>query len=275
MSYILPLDSKSPNNQFRSHLNFNYSLGLPNSLRESLLRADLGEAALVLDGLFSVGYKVGSLITFRTAAARFLNAGIAVSPALIRRALNTPEVFKRGKARRRGRGRPTNIYHMPSVEMLIIRFGGGQWSPSDALHALDLGSLKAYRLALHRAFIQRLPGNYSRAFLAARLGVCKRSTRNYDRLAQIVVMTRFDYSKIEIYFDQWPDDGLPFKPGIVDEAKIWAAKPGQHFLLFQWRDGTERRMPLKLGVIWRYTRAVAAGDLQIFLAAQLTNHYSV
>ncbi|NJL55694.1 hypothetical protein HC928_11185 [bacterium] len=83
-------------------------------------------------------------------------------------------------------GRPEHQFVMPSIKavcaLLKVRPG-----TSDPLQPADLASNTVYRQALHTALIRRRPGQYSRSWQGARLGISAESCRRYERRMGIVV----------------------------------------------------------------------------------------
>ncbi|MBL8066342.1 MAG: bifunctional DNA primase/polymerase [Chthonomonadaceae bacterium] len=81
-------------------------------------------------------------------------------------------------------------YQMPTNTTLCHLLGTPH-SLCDPLGMDDLSSAKKTRLAAHRAFLQRRPGQYPRRWLAARLGISACTTRRYDRALGVHVKTMF------------------------------------------------------------------------------------
>jgi hypothetical protein len=79
---------------------------------------------------------------------------------------------------------------MPSIEHLCTLLDV-QDKGSDRLVMDDLRSPAAYRAALHAAFVRRAPGQYSRQWLADRLGVSRDSCRRYERRRNIHVQSAY------------------------------------------------------------------------------------
>jgi hypothetical protein len=179
---------------------------LPNCLREKLLQIGLGEAALVLDACITTGLERGDQFTFDALWERLQGKGIAVSEGLVRRALVT-EIFPSVSIRQPRRGRPQIRFTVPSIELLVNKYNAGFWLTTDPLEPQDLGSLRSYRAALHREFIRRHPGNYSRAFLGNRLGVSKSAVINYDHQAGVQSRPRYTRNPLNVYVN--PLDLVP------------------------------------------------------------------
>jgi hypothetical protein len=78
--------------------------------------------------------------------------------------------------------RPAAVYIMPGDTELCARLGL-ELEPtySDPLTLEDLSSAKQTRMALHRELIRRCPGNYTRGWLARRLGVTRETIDTYTR----------------------------------------------------------------------------------------------
>jgi len=93
------------------------------------------------------------------------------------------------------RGRPPRYYFLPTISTLCQRLRV-QRSISAPMHTDELRSAKHYRQALHREFIRRRPGLYSRGWLSARLGVSRWTTLRYDDAVGIRVQPM--YSKQQI-----------------------------------------------------------------------------
>jgi hypothetical protein len=202
MSSILPQKSQNTNKPMT---------GLPNSVREALLGADLGDSALLLDAMIRCRYKTGKIFTRKQLLDSLRENGLKVPDGVIQRGLDE-KVFVVGKILALGtkrRGRPTLAYHMPAIADLVRTWCWGVDTASDRLCETDFVSLKAYRIALHREFINRDPGDYSRAFLGRRLGVSEATTRNYDKLAGITVTER---KKEHLIGEDWRSV-FDFKPG--------------------------------------------------------------
>ena len=194
---------------------------LPNAVRERLLRFGQVAAARVLDALLLCGIRTGELFTERFVCEILNNLNIgrrAVQAALktiigdihplfrLFNRVNPPQTppepqnanaatdtsrattkcyFVRGTNRVKSHdqtrsGCPPRWFIMPSMSYLcrILRVSP-TWS--DPIEAADLYSPKTYRQALQRSLMQRRPALYSRAWLAERLGISRRTCRRYDR----------------------------------------------------------------------------------------------
>jgi len=210
-------------------LSYSGENGLPNALRERLLILGMGNGALILDAVLYAGLRPGRDYTLRQIVERLQRCSVLTPLSLIRSGLNSG-LFGRGKLIR-GRGHPVALYRIPYPENLLGTYGIEKWMACDQLAAADLESLKMYRQALHREFIRRRPGNYSRAFLSSRLGIGKRTTRNYDKALGVIVTQRHKREKLEYY--NW-------------KSKVAKAVPHKQWLeVTYWRTGEIKRMPAK------------------------------
>ncbi len=88
------------------------------------------------------------------------------------------------------RGRPAVTYLVPDLNALCERYGV-EWKGSDEIDADALSSPASYRQAVHTALFDRRPGQYSRSWLARRLGVSARTVRRYNRQANVTVTPMF------------------------------------------------------------------------------------
>lgn len=152
--------------------------GLPTNVREYLLANNLGAASLLCDVLYYLDIEPGRRFTEREALELVYPMGIGRK--IVRAALASSAIFPMVKRRKDGTpGRPPWQYELQTTTYIAERCG--LWpSASDGLSAPDLCSLPDYRAAIHRLLIERRPGQYTRKFLAERLGVTARTTRNYD-----------------------------------------------------------------------------------------------
>lgn len=229
--------------------------GLPNTVRESLLQSGQGEISLTLDIAYHVGYHANDTFTVAEFLLKMTEFGISCSPYLIRRALSQYP-FVSDNLPCTGRGRPTRLYIMPHLDSLVKYYADGQYGQADILHKSDLQSLHDYRAGLYRELIHRAPGQYPRAWLAARLGVCKQTTANYDKQEGITVKPNFEDTRLD-----FPDaESMPTKLGNVRSA----------WLVVYDDNGCAKNYP--------YIRSLALKflfqGLQVIMRRQLANSYS-
>jgi hypothetical protein len=205
------------------------ALGLPNIVRERFLQMGLDNIARVLDGLFLAGIQPNSAFTAQKACDVLGEMGIgknavygALSAVLengqsVVAVSQSPEgtiplpphplhpsaiadsdkylsptqcLSGRGTNAGKNRGRPVRQFIMPSPESLCMRLGVKDMG-SDPISRDDVGSVSAYRLALHKAMITRAPKPYGREWQAKRLGIHKKTIRRYDKKAGIMAMPTF------------------------------------------------------------------------------------
>lgn len=185
---------------------------LPNQLRERLLQLGMAPVARVLEGLLIQGITAGKVFTERSATAALSVFGIgrrSVLKALeILRKYTHKTTDKNNKTNKKQIkkclfvtsakrirmlktvGQPPRYYQMPEM-LTLCRFFDVDYGFGDALPVAALRSPKAYREALHAALFARRPGQYSRGWLAARLGVSVWTSRRYDRGAGAQVQARY------------------------------------------------------------------------------------
>jgi len=252
-TYSLPLNTDN-SYLFFGHIAVDGRLGLPNSIREGLLSAGLGDSALVMDALLASGWLPGKAFTFKKVLAYLRQAGFMMGEALIRRGL----VLIKTNKTKPTIGRPEIIFQIPPIQKLAQEYAGGFISVTDVLTFDDLQSLKAFREGLHRELIKRRPGIYSRKFLSQRLGISKRTTRNYDKHVGIEVQPRQQEDGSFLHYTNW-------------ESYVGAAIPGKQWLRIYFDDGRTWNTPCKVGIVeafaWR-------PGCKVKLVTQLANRYS-
>jgi hypothetical protein len=129
----------------------------------------------------------------------------------------------------------------------------------DTLPVTAFKSLKNYRLALHNALIKRRPGKYTRGLLAHRLGVCKQTTRNYDKECGHKIeeqLTRTPLTATEI-------DNLPAIKTALKRRRAWLGKIDQDGFI-------EAYAPMVKGVALRWIKQ----GFKVALLEQTANLYS-
>lgn len=275
----------------RSRLISKQIRGLPNAIRESLLQRSQVAVARVLDGLLMAGVQAGARFTERAACELLRIVGIGrrtVQAALKMFAPAEEPIFEQVQAppnppnhiahaadagvKRRTKcsfvsgadrvktlrdslgGRPARQFRMPDTGRLY-RLYGVSASGSDPLEAADLRSPEAYRCALQRALIKRRPGHYSRAWLAARLGISVWTCRRYDRRIGLDVQPHYQTRTVT-----WANlEDLP-----LEEAPV---PPDGAFL--ETSDG--KRYPPVRGLAARLLRQ----HQSVTLKRQHWNHYRI
>jgi hypothetical protein len=236
-------------------ININGSDGLPNSLREAFLQRDMGDVSLLLDAIYLAGWRPGRRFT-RHKLRIFLSRHYNIPHYVIQKAL-TSGLFAFKHIHTKAKGRPEKLYTLPYLMPLVNHYAKGLWTPSDKLYPADFDNVKAYRIAIHRALIERHPGTYSRQFLGRRIGVSKRTVRTYDNLAGIKAEMRTERRRID-HYSNWQDLVAGKQPG------------GAEWLEFVHTDGRIIKRPIKAGIIWKYIHEAA-----VYIVRQLTNYYEL
>lgn len=175
--------------------------GLPNTVRERLLDAQGSTVtARFLDILNLAGWESESFFTLKDAVK--LGQDFGLSRKSVLQALTGDyssfdgrhiigrryvEYLDIGGLKSRKRGRPVELaFQAPSVARLLGVMNVRR-SPSDRIGIEDVRSAKAYRVAMHREYIQRLSPKSSLRVLAGRLGLNERTIRRYNRRLQVKV----------------------------------------------------------------------------------------
>lgn len=153
-----------------------------------------------------------------------------------------------------GTFKPT-LYIVPHLPSLLDAYSLEN-KGSDQIQADVLKSVKKYRIALLYAFIERNPGQWSKSFLAKRLGVTKDSITNYIKDAKIISLQQVMSESVNIWnvHDLLPED-----------AKTW----GKFGIWLQ--DSTGQRHTPQLDKALRLLGA----NLKLDLVRQCTNYYAV
>lgn len=257
--------------------------GLPGSLREKLLQLKMCHTLRVLDALLMANVKPGTCLTekliceilhnivgrysIRQALRATLPDGtlifqqqtpspvpptpthVAADSAVDRN--NNCVLFRVTKPNKIRRGRPAVTYLMPDSANLCARLNL-KLTGSDKLAPADVSGVKSYRQSLHREFLQRRPGQYSRKWLAQRLGVSVRSVQRYRQDSGILAKPVYHALPLSWYTLNYIPVGLPL---------------GGMFL----QSETGKRYP-PLREIARY---LLARRERVMLMRQDVNHYSV
>lgn len=167
------------------------------------MKSDNTHGALVYDLLLTLGYERGHTLGVRGILMDAVHMGIEVGEYVLRKGLN--QLRSLGlfatKELSLGRGRPTVFYKLVSMrrsrDILSI---GVQSEIADELSFRAFSSVASYRAELHRGFLKRRPGRYSRQWLADRLNVCKKTTYNYElRFDDIIVHQMVERRKLSLF----------------------------------------------------------------------------
>ena len=184
---------------YRSESRSGRASGVPNSVRERLLRAqDSTIVARLLDIFAIAGWQADAYFSAKDAVRLGERHGLNRKSVL--QALTGEQSTYDGRqiiSRRyveyldieglnsRKRGRPVELaFRVPSMSRLLGVLNVGR-SPSDPMSFEDVKSAKSYRLAVHREYIRRLAPRSSLKTLARRLGVHERTIRRYNRALDI------------------------------------------------------------------------------------------
>ncbi len=185
---------------------------VPNHLREIMLQIKMMDALRTIEALRLVGITPHTQFTAQEAIERLrgivgrdtirnaLNStapntglplfqspraplgpnGIAIEPSTA--VTNSCELVTVKKSGKNAKGRPAVLYTMPSNDDLFAIFDQKPFKQSDPLTLDDLKNVRRVRMTLHQKFLTRLPGRWSVASFARRLGVTTRTIRNYHNL---------------------------------------------------------------------------------------------
>jgi hypothetical protein len=186
---------------------------LPNTVREAFLRCGQTGVVRVIEGLrlkgiqsgqsFTVKYAVSLLkgIVGRDSVYKALDADLSPSPGTLTHAIaaktkNNSQTTKcfvvtSSKSGKSPRHRPARVFIMPGNPELAAKLGVSLSRISDPITKNDLLSAKKTRQAVHRELIKRRPGQYSSAWLAARLGVSVSTEQRYNQEIPITVMPMY------------------------------------------------------------------------------------
>ncbi len=202
---------------------------LPNAVREALLKLKLTPALRTLEALYHAGVQAGQSISepqalkllagqvgrhsIRLALSAKLPDGrpmftpttqglssknpsprtptpatAAADPGL--RPTKKMQLVRVTKPDRNQKGRPAQHFIVPDSYELCTRLGVKP-QRRDPISADDLRSKRLYRQALQREFIRRAPGQYTRQWLASRLGITVRTLQRYDTAIPVQALAQF------------------------------------------------------------------------------------
>ncbi len=200
---------------------------LPNSIREALMQRKQTYVIRTLEGLFLTGFRAGRGITAEQAIRSlsgivgrdsiykalkalapngqpiFPQRSPSALPGASKEAANQKQPLKtkkcffvtEKKSGMKKKGGQQRVYKMPHIKDLY-KLLGVKPSSSDPLTRDDLQSAHQTRMALHRELIKRRPGEYSRRWLANRLGVSRRTINTYNQ--RIPIHTRPTYQETNL-----------------------------------------------------------------------------
>jgi len=176
----------------------------PNSIIEKLLQLKKPKAAMTLDALFASDIAAFPSMDISTILHYLRLSGIAMGESNVRRGLF--ELAQLGllatrKIMTRGKGRPAWEYRAGTVSGMAKTLGVTlhQNEASDPVPLTSFKSARAYRASKHYGLLKRLGiSQLSRKKLGARLGVCGRSTFNYEQGLSVTVRTRCESIKMSM-----------------------------------------------------------------------------
>lgn len=179
-------------------------LQLPNCVREAFLGLEAPKTAILLDLLFTLGYKPGQWVTYQ----EVLNvAGQHTANHICREGL-LHWTIKREQLPQDRPGRPTFKYRLPSIDELRGQIVVEQSFVTDILTLEDFRNAKSYRMALHRELIRRgyedndhMPKVFGRELMSKRLNVSPDTLRSYERELGTYVEERWHVQPIRYDFE--------------------------------------------------------------------------
>jgi hypothetical protein len=162
---------------------------LSTATREKLLQTEREYLARTLDGLYVADWEPGQ--QFSEAEALVALKPMGVGRRALRRALDEASFFPLVGMRRQKRGRPVQLYQLPSPRE-VAKLLGVEDGPGDELAAEDIKRGR-YKLALHREMIKRRNGEQtSLDWMAGRLRVHRRTIRRFNKKLGIRVEHVFE-----------------------------------------------------------------------------------
>ncbi len=265
-----------------------------NLIYEKILQTSFPHASLILRALVKVDFERDSSFTIKKVLWNFRLDNIPLSEHLLRKGLNDLEKLGLVRTRplmTRKQGRPAVIYTLTHPEYMRAKLSIDR-DPGylDEVPAESLGSLRDYRAAMHRALIARHNKQYSRRFLASRLGVSEATTRNYEKGTDIKVQPCWGKKRITYAtaFDL-PEKNKPGqyfleitgKEPLNDEEfeALMAEYPEEHHKYFKWDNKYNRPMvdikPRRCRAIRFLAQQAIRQGLEVHLMWRETNYYSI
>lgn len=143
---------------------------LHNTTRYTLLQSKNGYVALILDALYFLGWTEYTQFTYQQAFEAL--APLGIYPKMLRIALKSPLFAKSGQR--------SAVYTLPAVSTVRKRVSASdEIADRDILPSDSFKSLKNYRMALFKAFMERRSGFHYREWLAELFGVVGATIYNY------------------------------------------------------------------------------------------------
>jgi hypothetical protein len=209
----------------------NHAIGVPNALRETLLQQQASTIVpRLLDAAALAGWLPGRIVTTAeiiTMARQYGLGQDSVNKALTGELsqLNQECIFPRvtpsptkppvgdsdKPIKNSSRGRKPNYYMIPTPAHLcaVCQIAPETLQTTDALSALDLNSGRAYRQALHRAFVGRTTPELGNGTYAQRLHTSTRSIQRYNVALKLIKTPVIAYE--------------PLTWALLDEATAWGS----------------------------------------------------
>lgn len=165
----------------------------PNTIIENLLQQKKAQAAMTLDALFVADIHAWPFLDISTILHYFKLSHIGIGESIVKKGLF--ELTRLGlltarKIMTRSKGRPAWEYRLKSIaeiaKILGVQLHRDEFA--DSIPNEGFKSAKAYRASKHYTYIKRVGGKPSRKFLGNRLGVGRRTTANYEKETDIVVI---------------------------------------------------------------------------------------
>ncbi len=254
---------------------------LPNTLREAMLKYKQTPLLRVLEVIIKSGWRVGQCFTRLELLERVREVGIgdySLRKALAATCPDEKPIFAEaataasaagdcgdespelnaiklsGTQPTQKRGRPSVTYLVPDLHEVCQRYGV-EWKGGDDIDLSALNSAARYRQAVHTALFERRPGQYSRTWLARRLGVSARTVRRYNLAVDVTVTPMFH------------DQPLTWRTlSALAEDELYSKRYGA-FL----QDETGKRYPPLLPV----ARKLLSQKRMVTFSRQLPNHYTM
>jgi hypothetical protein len=218
---------------------------LHNTTRQALIQANRGYAALVIDAAYFMGWETYHVFSRAQIVELLHPLGIATKAVLV--ALRDPLFEKRGQR--------NSTFRLPAVSTVRKTVQADREATArDELDQTAFASMHAYRMAVYAMKVENEPGYYTRYQLAKSFGVCKTTTRNYDKKIGHSVRAAYKFH--------------PLSDEDIDKLPINREPPGKYFLLVKHPNG-HFFAPLLRGIAqqWR------AKNIAVQLIEQVGNLY--
>jgi len=245
-----------------SDKNFNYPL-LSTETREKLIRMGCTSVARVYDAFYKSGILPGYPFTIKNAANLLSDVGIK-SNTIYRVTNRSSEKYsqffpsypdlkeKEGKNKNQANKPREFILLSPKQIALMVGLSQKINHHYDLIPKEKISSAKEYKAEVYASLVRRKPGFYTRKELCERLNITAKTSRAYDKTANIKVTPREKATKLsraDIY-------RLPEKRNGI---------PGWYYL----KAKEKRFAPTKSGAKRAFNHYK-----DVYLVRQLSNHYS-